>query len=104
MVEELKSDNFKKEILEHKGVAIVDFWAPWCGPCKQLSPVIEKLAPQYKKIKFAKLNVDDTGDIASEFGVMGIPCVIFFRDGKEAERMVGFQGEEALKMKLNKFM
>lgn len=104
MVEELNSDNFKKEILEQKGVAIVDFWAEWCSPCKQLGPVIERLASQYKKIKFSKVNIDDTGDLSSEFGVMSIPCVIFFRDGKEVERMVGFQGEEALKMKLNKFM
>ncbi len=105
MVQELSSTDFKKEIVEHKGIALVDFWAPWCEPCKMLAPVIEKLAPRYSaKIKFAKIDIDENSDIASEYGIMSIPCIVFFRDGKEIERMIGFKGEDALRVKLNTLM
>ena len=71
-------------------LAMVDFWADWCGPCKMLSPVIESLADQYEgKVLVGKVNVDDEPDLAMRFGVMSIPTVVFLKDGKEFDRKVG---------------
>ncbi len=83
--------NFKTEVLEAKGSVLVDFWASWCGPCKMIGPVIEELANDYQgKAKIGKMNVDENGKTAQEFGVMSIPTIILFKDGKEVNRMVGF--------------
>lgn len=100
MVVELSADNFKKEVINHKSSVVVDFWAPWCGPCKSISPVVEKLSSEFKQIKFAKVNVDDNSELAQEYGVMSIPCLIFFKNGKEIERVVGFGGEGSLRDKV----
>jgi thioredoxin 1 len=97
----LKEDNFKDEIA--KGVVLVDFFATWCGPCKMLAPVIEELAEEYEgKAKIGKLDVDQAPHVAGEFGVQSIPTLIVFKDGKEVDRMVGFQGKEALKEHIDK--
>lgn len=102
MVKELDASSFKKEVLQHKGFVLVDFWAAWCGPCKMIAPVLEKLAPTYdKKVTFAKLNVDDFSDVAQEYGVMSIPCLIIFKDGEEVDRIVGYGGEAPLRDKLD---
>ncbi len=96
MVAELKSANFKQEI--SKGYVLVDFWAPLCGPCRMLGPVIEQLSEEMAgKLKFAKVNVDDEGEIASEFGIMSIPTVIIFKDGKAAGQKTGAAPKEAVK-------
>ena len=98
----LSDDNFEKEVIKHKGAAMVDFYAPWCGPCKMMAPVIEKLAKEYDgKVKIAKLDVDDNTDTATKYEVQSIPTIVFFKDGEVADKLIGFQSEENLREKLD---
>ncbi len=91
----LNSDNFEEEVLKSEEPVVVDFWAPWCGPCRVLGPVIEELAEELKgKAKVAKLNVDDNQQLAAEYEVRGIPTVIVFKNGQPVERIVGIQPKE----------
>ena len=87
---------FNKEI--ESGVTLVDFWAPWCGPCKMIAPVLEELDAEVGgQVKIAKVNVDDNGESAAKFGVMSIPTLILFKDGQPVDKVVGFQSKDALK-------
>lgn len=93
---------FEKEVLRNDIPVLVDFWAPWCGPCMIVGPALEKLSSEYgNKLKFAKLNVDDSQEIAAQYDVRGIPCMIVFRDGKEADRIIGAFPEDALRKKID---
>ncbi len=83
----LTDENFSREI--SSGSSIVDFWAPWCGPCRMIAPLIEQLASERRDIQFAKLNVDENPRSSVEFGVHGIPLLVFFKDGVERGRVVG---------------
>lgn len=79
------------------GISLVDFWAPWCPPCRMQGPIVEKLADSFAgKALIAKINVDENGSTAAKYGVANIPTIIIFKDGKEAKRMVGLQQEAAL--------
>lgn len=95
----LTDQNFEQEIIKSKGPALVDFWAPWCGPCRLMGPIVDKLAEEYngKAIKIGKMNVDENSTTPSKFGVMSIPTLIFFKNGKPMEQLVGAQKEEELK-------
>ena len=89
--------NFNNQVLDNKGLTIVDFWAPWCGPCKMFGPIFESVSKTKSNIKFCKLNVDeDSEGISKKLGVMSIPTIILFKDGKEIKRNIGFMDENSL--------
>ena len=95
LVQEVNSADFKKLI--SKGVTLVDFWAPWCGPCRMQVPILEDMAESVKnKVKIAKVNVDEAADIAEQFGVQAIPTLLLFKDGNEIQRFIGMQTKETL--------
>ena len=94
--------NFKQEVLNAKGLIMVDFFAVWCGPCNIMAPAVERLAESYKgKVKIGKLDVDENNETSSKYEIQSIPTIIFFKDGKLVDKLVGFQSEEALKKKLD---
>jgi thioredoxin 1 len=96
-ITELKDDTFESEVLKSELPIVVDFWAPWCGPCRMMSPVIEALAQKMDgKIKFAKINTDENFKTAQKYGIMAIPTLIVFKAGEEVERIIGFSPQEQL--------
>lgn len=97
-------ETFAKEVLEASEPVLVDFWAPWCGPCRVLGPIVEKLAGEFAgKIKVAKLNVDENPVTAQKYGVMSIPTMIIYKGGQVSEQIVGLQQESVLREKLAAF-
>ena len=100
---ELTETNFEQEVLKAEGPVMVDFYAPWCGPCKMLAPLLEQLAGEFAgKVKFVKLNVDDVPELSADHEITGVPTLILFRGGNVVDRVVGFPGPRALKVWLDK--
>jgi thioredoxin 1 len=100
---EFTDANFQSEVLESQGVVLVDFWAPWCGPCLKLTPTIEALAAEYAgKAKIGKLNTDDNYKTASAFAISSIPTVVVFKDGKPVEKLVGMNPKGSYSQVLDK--
>ena len=102
----LTSANFDQEVINSATPVLVDFWAPWCGPCKIMGPVVEELAAEYagKGVKIAKVNVDDHGDVAQRFNVMSIPTFKIFKGGKVVDEFLGVQPKDAVKARIEKAM
>jgi thioredoxin 1 len=94
---EINDGNFETEVLKSGVPFLLDFSAVWCGPCKVLAPIVEKLAAEYEgKVKVGKLDIDDSPGVASKFGIRGVPTVLIFKDGKESGRHVGVTNKETL--------
>lgn len=92
MIKHVNKDEFIKEVINSKEISIVDFYADWCGPCRMLAPILEEI----ENVNIYKVNVDDEPDLAMEYGIMSIPCVISFKDGKEYKRSVGLSDKETI--------
>jgi thioredoxin 1 len=103
MAMQFTDQNFEGEVLKSDKPTLVDFWAEWCGPCQMMGPIIEELAKELEgKFKIGKMNVDENRETASKYGIMSIPTLIIFKDGKEAKQLVGLQSKESLKEELEK--
>lgn len=98
----ISQDNFKKEVIDAKGLVLVDFYAEWCGPCKMTGPIIDELADDMKNIKFVKVDVDKNSDLAAQYSVFSIPTFLIFNDGKVVSQFVGAMGKEGFIEQINK--
>lgn len=96
MVKTITSENFRSEVLDFKGTVLLDFWAGWCGPCRAMAPVVEKLAEEHPEVRFGKVNVDEEGELASQFGIFSIPTFLVVKDGKVQAQTAGARPKEAL--------
>lgn len=104
MIKELTQQNFTEAIKAQKPI-LVDFWASWCGPCRMLSPVIDSLSEEYSmQIDVGKINVDEQGALAAQFGIVSIPTVILFKDGKEAKRIIGVHDADDYRDEIDKML
>ena len=102
---EISDQSFEEAVIKSDKPALVDFWAPWCGPCRMVAPVIDKLSEKYQdKFKFCKLNVDENPKTAAKFNVMSIPTIMLFKDGKVADTVIGAVPEDTLKTKIDRLL
>ncbi|MGQ9570581.1 MAG: thioredoxin [Thermodesulfovibrionales bacterium] len=101
-VMEVTSSKWDSEVINSKGLVMVDFWAAWCAPCRMVSPTVEELSKEYAgKMKFLKLNTDENPDIASRYNIMGIPTLMFFKNGNKIDAIVGAIPKQQLKAKID---
>jgi thioredoxin 1 len=102
---QISESTFEAEVLKNDNPTMVDFWAPWCGPCKAISPVIEELAAEYEgKVKLAKLNVDDNPNVAAKYGIRAIPTLLFFKNGELVDQITGAVSKASLDNALQKLL
>lgn len=100
-VQEFTDENFDTEVLNAGGAVLVDFWAPWCGPCRQIAPMIDELASENPNVKIGKVNIDDNPGVAQRFGISSIPTLLVFKGGEVSESFVGVRPKSALQEALD---
>ena len=101
----INKDNFQTEVMNSDKPVLLDFWAPWCGPCKMMSPVIDELAGDFEgKVKIGKVNTDENRAVASKYNVMSIPTIIFIKDGQVVDQVVGAVPKTVLEQKINNML
>jgi thioredoxin 1 len=104
-VVEVTDANFDAEVLKSEKVVLVDFWAAWCGPCKMIAPAVDAVAESYAgKLKVTKVNVDQNGGTPSRYGIRGIPALLFFKDGKVADQIVGYVPQNVIEEKVERLL
>ncbi|MDQ7786217.1 MAG: thioredoxin [Thermodesulfovibrionales bacterium] len=104
-IREATTTNWETEVLKFQGLVMIDFWAAWCGPCRMISPTVEELSKEYSgKLKVLKLNTDENSEIASRYKIMGIPTIMFFKDGVKLDQIVGVVPKQQLKAKIDSFL
>ena len=102
---EVSDATFEQEVLKSSQPVLVDFWAVWCGPCKAIAPVVDSLATAYAgKLKVAKVNVDENGATPSRYGIRGIPTLLFFKEGKVADQVVGYVPQNVIEEKVQRLL
>jgi len=102
---ELNADTFEREVIDCELPVLVDCWAPWCQPCLIVAPIVEEVAKEYQgKVKFCKLNVDENSDIAARYGIMSIPTLLIFKEGKVVDQIIGAVPKEMISEKLDNIL
>ena len=101
----LQDNEFEKKVLKSDEPCLIDFWAPWCGPCKAVTPILEELGGEYNgKLNFYKINIDENGNVASKFGVKGIPTIMFFKNGELYDQIVGVTSRNVIEDVIKKIV
>ena len=104
-IEEITDNNFKQNVIEQKGLVVVDFWAQWCGPCRKLTPLLEQIQNEFKEeIKVYKIDADKNINSAKEFGISSLPSVLIFKDGEVKEFMAGMMQKSAIVSNIKKYL
>lgn len=99
------SKNWEQDVLKGKGLALVDFWAAWCGPCKMVAPIVDELAQEYDgRLRVYKLNTDENPDVAGQYQIMGIPTLLFIKDGQPVDKMVGSASKKQFTDKIDSLL
>ena len=104
-MQEVNAASFDAEVLKSSQPVLVDFWAPWCGPCRMVAPVVDAVSKEFAgKLKVVKLNTDDSPQVAAQYQIMGIPTLMFFKAGKMVDRITGYMDQKALSQKVNEVL
>ena len=98
----INNESFQKEVIDHKGVVLVDFYAEWCGPCKVVAPIIDELSESMKDVKFVKVNVDENQELAGKYSIFSIPTFLIFKDGEVKNQFLGAHSKESFEEEIGK--